>query len=413
MEKPSPIYIGKDATAKLIQHCEKLGLSRFTLVADQNTWPVLGESISVALKQQGYDVNTIVLTGQEILADEYYIVQVLVRATKEDRTYIAVGSGTLTDIVRFVSSRTKASFISIPTAPSVDGFTSASSSLALGRMKQTILGQSPSAIFADLPTLCAAPRPMIAAGFGDMLGKFTALADWQLGRLLWDEPYDEQIARRTRKAVQGCVDSVQTIGQASSEGVQGLMNGLIESGLCMMEAGYSRPAAGAEHYLSHFWETKLLRENRPAILHGAKVGVACVLVAQAYEELKHISRQDVTTRLRASALPNRAQEIKRIETAYGPIAEDIAAIQAPFLDLTERGFELLKQKIVDHWAEIQQIAARVPSAQELTAWLKTVGGATTPAMLGLDDAEVALALDVAHYFRNRFTVIKLNRILGI
>jgi glycerol-1-phosphate dehydrogenase [NAD(P)+] len=89
-----------------------------------------------------------------------------------------------------------------------------------------------------------------------------------------------------RNAVQGCVNRVEEIGIASEDGVRGLMEGLIESRFCMMETGCSRPAAGTEHYLSHFWETKLLRENRPAILHGAKVGVACIMVAQCYEKVK-------------------------------------------------------------------------------------------------------------------------------
>ena len=112
-------------------------------------------------------------------------------------------------------------------------------------------------------------------------------------------------------------------------------------------------------------------------------------------------------------LPERALEIQRIREAYGPIADRIIAEQAPFLDLTEQTYGLLKQKIVDHWAEIQQITASVPPAQELADWLRQVGGAINPAALGLDDAEVALAQDVSHYFRNRFTVMKLDRILGI
>ena len=96
-------------------------MGRFTLLADQNIYPILGKSVEAALEQHRLDVNTIVLTGREIIADEYYIMQVLVRATREERVYLAVGSGTLTDIVRFVSHRTKSSFISIPTASSVDG----------------------------------------------------------------------------------------------------------------------------------------------------------------------------------------------------------------------------------------------------------------------------------------------------
>jgi glycerol-1-phosphate dehydrogenase [NAD(P)+] len=413
MQTSLPIYIGKGAVGKLIEYCDGHKMTKFTLVADQNTYPVLGQAVGDAFKNHGLDVDTIVLTGKEIIADEYYIMQVLLRATQEDRVYLAVGSGTLTDITRFASHRTKASFISIPTAPSVDGFTSGTASLGIGKVKQTIQAQSPITIFADLPTLCAAPRAMIAAGFGDMLGKYTALADWRLGHLLWDEPYDPEIAQRTRNALQKCVDHVQEIGKASEAGVQSLMEGLIESGLCMMQAGYSRPAAGAEHYVSHFWEMKLLSEGRSAILHGAKVGVACIIVAQYYEKIRQLSRTDALARLKASSLPNRAQEIHRIGEVYGPIADKIVAEQAPFLNSTEHTFELLKQKIADEWSEIQQIAASVPPAQELAELLRTAGGATNPAMLGLGDEEVPLALETSHYFRNRFTVMKLNRILGI
>ena len=39
-----------------------------------------------------------------------------------------------------------------------------------------------------------APQRLIAAGFGDMIGKITSLADWKLGSILWDEPYDTAIA---------------------------------------------------------------------------------------------------------------------------------------------------------------------------------------------------------------------------
>ena len=158
MEPPLPIYIGKDAIANLIHTCEEQNWNGSRWWRIKTHIPILGKSVEATLKQHRFDVNTIVLTGREIIADEYYIIQVLVRATREECVYLAVGSGTLTDIVRFVSHRTKSSFISIPTASSVDGFTSASSSLAIGRMKQTISAHSPIAIFADLPTLCAAPR---------------------------------------------------------------------------------------------------------------------------------------------------------------------------------------------------------------------------------------------------------------
>jgi glycerol-1-phosphate dehydrogenase [NAD(P)+] len=413
--KPSiHIYVGREAVSRLIQYCEDQGLDKFTLVADDNTYLALGKAVEAAFKDRGFDVRAIILTGDEIIADEHYVMQVLLQADEKERVYLAVGSGTLTDITRFVSHRQRTSFISVPTAPSVDGFTSPGAPMVIGRLKQTIPAQPPAAVFGDLPTLSQAPRPLIAAGFGDILGKYTSLADWRLGHLLWGEPHSESVARRTWDALQICVRHASEIGSASGEGIRGLMEGLLESGLCMLEFGNSRPAAGAEHYLSHYLEMKLLRENRPAILHGAKVGVACVLVAARYEKVRQLSQQQVAERLEASRLPDRELEVGRIRAGYGPaIAEKVIAEQAPFLEMSEDAFGRLKQKIVDSWGDILDIASSVPGPEILADMLRKVGGPTDAAMLGLGDEEVALGLEYSHYLRNRFTVMKLCRIIGV
>jgi glycerol-1-phosphate dehydrogenase [NAD(P)+] len=408
-----PVYIEKDIMPTLIHYCESNHMDQFALVADENTYAASGEAVEEALTRHGFDVQTIILTGEEIIADEYYIMQVLLRANRQDRVYLAVGSGTITDIVRFVSHRTKTSFLSVPTAPSVDGFTSRGAPLVIGRFKQTIYTQSPLAVFADLNTLCAAPRPMIAAGFGDMLGKYTALADWKLGHLLWDEPYSDPIAQRAWNALQKCVGHSQEISSASPEGIHSLLEGLIESGLCMLDFGQSHPASGAEHYLSHYWELKLLQENRPAILHGAKVGIACVLVARFYEKIRQLSQEQAMELLKATSMPDREQEVQRIRSVYGAIAERVIAEQAPYLDISEDAYGLLKQKVIDHWGEIQEIAANVPTSEELADLLRQVDGPTDAGMIGLNEEEVALAIEYSHYLRHRFTVIKLSRILGI
>jgi len=408
-----PILIEKDAVSSLVHYCESQGIDQLALVADQNTYPVLGKAVEEALTGRGFDVHTTVLRGEEIIADEHYIMQVLVGADTKDRVYLAVGSGTITDIVRFVSHRTKTSFISVPTAPSVDGFTSSGAPLVIDRLKQTVYTQAPRAVFADLDVLCAAPKPMIAAGFGDLLGKYTSLADWKLGHMLWDEPYSETIAQRVWKSLHACVVSAEGIGSTSAEGIRSLMDGLIESGLCMLDFGLTHPASGAEHYLSHYLEMKLLQENRPAILHGAKVGVACVLVAELYDRIRQLTREEVATLLKAASLPDREREIERIRKAYGVIADKVVEGQAPFLDMSEADYGLLKQKILDHWPQVQEIAASVPTPQELVELLRKVGGAVDTRSLGLSDEEVALGWEYTHYYRNRFSVMKLRHILGI
>jgi glycerol-1-phosphate dehydrogenase [NAD(P)+] len=406
------VVIGTDAIPRLQQYCRETGRRRLLLVADSHTYPAAGETAERALRGIGADVKTIVFTGAEVVADASHVLRVLLAAGGADLTFLAVGSGTITDIVRFVSHRTGCSFIAIPTAPSVDGYTSIGAPLIVDGVKTTADAHAPLAIFADLATLTAAPQQMIAAGFGDMLGKHTSVADWRLARLLWDLPFDESIAQRSLRAVRGCEERAGEIAAASADGVRSLMEALIESGYCMLDFGSSLPASGSEHHFSHFWEMKLLREGRPAILHGAKVGVATILVAGLYERILHLSRDQAAALLKVSRLPGREEEMQRIRSAYGSLAPDVIATQAPFLDMSEHDYARLKQKIQDHWGDIQEIARQVPGPSRIAALLRAVGGPANVAALGLAEDEQVLAETMSHYLRPHFTVPKLIRVLG-
>jgi glycerol-1-phosphate dehydrogenase [NAD(P)+] len=406
------LYLGNDAVAHLIEYCGALQYDRFILVADKNTYPELGQAVETAIRARGWDILPVVFNEEEVVPNEDFIFQVLFQAGDSQRTYIAVGSGTLTDIARFCSHRTRRPFLSLPTAPSVDGFTSPSASLVVRNIKKTVYAKPPSAVISNLPTLARAPQAMIAAGFGDILGKAIALADWRLGNLVWDEPYSAEIAQRVRVTLDACVSAVDEIGQATPAGVEKLMHSLIDSGMCMLDFGNSRPASGAEHYMSHFLEMKLLREGRPAVLHGAKVGQCSVLVAGLYDQLRLITRAEAAQRLQASSLPNRAEEVACIQRVFGPIADSLVVEQAPFLDLTPQAYAELKQRILDRWEEIQALASLVPTAQEMSRLLIRAGGPAHPADLHLSDEEVSQALEYAHFIRNRFTIRKLARIMG-
>jgi glycerol-1-phosphate dehydrogenase [NAD(P)+] len=413
MTKIDPIYVGKDAITHLLDYVAAHGLNRFCIVADENTFPALGGRVEAALKGKGYDVTSVVLEGHHIHTDEHECMQVFIRAPLGPCTFIAVGSGTITDITRFVSHRTGRPFIGMPTAPSVDGFTSIGAPIILAGVKTTILCQAPLAVFADLETLANAPQALIGAGFGDMIGKITSLADWKMGSLLWDEPYDAAIAARSQAAIDSVIQNADSIGQRSEQGVRALMDALIESGLCMLDFGTSRPASGAEHHASHYWEMKRLKEGRETQFHGAQVGYALTLVAAQYARIRAITRADLMNRLEAAALPDRAAEVESIRAGYGTMADDIVKEHRPFLDLTEADFDQLKHKIIDHWDDIQAIAARVPEPEVIAAALDKAGAPTTWQSLGLDADEVQPGFQYGHYLRNRFTVLKLSRVLGV
>ncbi len=412
-KRPMSVTIDDKAAEHLVEFCRREQYTKLLLVADRNTYAAQGAAVAEALRETGFDLKQVVFGGDEVVVDAAHVLDVLVEADRQERIFIAVGSGTLTDITRFSSHRTKTSFISMPTAPSVDGFASIGAPLIIHGVKITVICHAPIAIFADLNTLAHAPQAMIAAGFADMLGKLTSIADWRIGRLLWNEPYEESIAERTLAAVKLCTDNAAAIGQGSPEAVRVLLDALLESGYCMLDFGSSRPASGAEHHYSHYWEMKLLQEGRPAILHGAKVGVATALVAGLYAQLRGLSGAEAADRLEASVLPARAEEEVAIRAAYGDLAGDIIAEHANFLKLDEAAYDAIKRRVLDNWDEIQAIASQVPPPDQIVRWLQEVGGPTTVAELGLSAQEQALAAANGHYLRDRFTMRKLARVVGI
>ena len=204
-----------------------------------------------------------------------------------ESTYVAVGSGTVTDIARFASYHSRNRFISVPTALSMDGYATSNNTLTVGGLKISVPGQAPEAIFCDLPTLGAAPKAMKAAGLGDTLARFTSVNDLRLGHLLWGEradtwDRDEPIADRMERLAQTGLVRAGEIAAGEPKALAFLMAALIDSGLAMADFGNSMPGAGAEHHMSHCWEMRALMHGEPALLHGAKVGVATVIAARWY-----------------------------------------------------------------------------------------------------------------------------------
>lgn len=413
MVKQITTYIGHDAKEELLKYIRSKKLNNFTIVTDQNEYGVLGRSIESSLKKAGFKSELILLDGQPVKPDEEYILQVLSRMGDRKKIFISIGSGTVTDITRFVAFRARTQFISMPTAPSMDGYAASGSSLTLRGLKQTIYSRPPIAIFADLDVLCNAPRPMISAGFGDTFGKYSALADWKLAHLIWGDRYHPAIAARVAKSLDACARLVEDLEIEWEANIRALMNALIEVGVCMYLAGTTRPASGAEHSLSHFWEMKMMREGRPAIYHGTKVGFAEILIAKQYDTLRKITRQEAIHLIRETSRPDPFQEEIRIRNSFGAQANQVLELQRPFIHISDEDFKTKQQAIISKWDEIQGFAASVPREETIVALAKMVGLPTMPDVIHLNDDDIQQAFQSAHYARGAFTILKLFKFLGL
>jgi len=257
------------------------------VVCDGNTWAAQGEAVALAFQKE--HVETKVWTYQEspLVPDEAALGALLVACPRTIGLIVAVGSGTLNDLCRLVSDRTGIPYVVVCTAPSVDGYTSTVSPLILAGRKTTLEAVYPRAIFADPDVLSAAPKELVQAGFGDLLGKTTALADWELSRRVNGEYHCATLEALVRRALDATVAEATEVAQRRPEAITRLFDSLILSGLAMGMLGNSRPASGAEHHLAHYWEMEALKNHVEHALHGNAVGVATVAIARAYELLQN------------------------------------------------------------------------------------------------------------------------------
>lgn len=278
------IRVGSGVMQELPGILRDLGASHIFLVADNYTYEAAGRQVEQLLDQAGLSYHKRVFqTETPLVPNEYALGSVLATMTSQDDMLLAVGSGTLNDVTKYVSARTGVPYVIVATAPSMDGYASTVAPTILDGFKTTLPAVYPAAIVADVDILKDAPMPMLTAGFGDIIGKFTSLADWRLSHQLNGEYYCPEVAGVIEAAVETCAANAQALAQREPQAIQAMTEALILSGLAMGMVGVSRPASGAEHQMAHYWEMDALRRGEEHPLHGNAVGVGTVLAASLYE----------------------------------------------------------------------------------------------------------------------------------
>ncbi len=102
-----------------------------------------------------------------------------------------MGSGTINDLCKYAAFASGRPYAVFASAPSMNGYVTATASLSRKGHKSTLAAACPRAALFDLAVLARAPARLIRAGIGDTLCRTTAQADWLLAHLLHGTPYDE------------------------------------------------------------------------------------------------------------------------------------------------------------------------------------------------------------------------------
>ena len=388
------VYIENSAIERLKEIC--CDNRNILIVADENTFAAAGEKTVNALK--GKNLKTVIFDGSEILVPDENAINEVTNNLESIDLIVGIGSGVIQDLCKYVSFYNKVPYIIVATAPSMDGYASDGAAMITGGMKVTYKAGLPRAIIADTEVLANAPIDMIKAGYGDIIGKFSALNDWKLSRCVNDEYFCDYIYDLTYQQIKRTLDLADGILKRDEKSIKTLMEALVIIGILMSFAGSSRPASGSEHHLSHFFEITGIITNSDYFAHGIDVAYSTVITAEIREK---ILANKFPSKIYRSTDQQYRQKMKEI---YYDVADGCIELQNKVGNYAKNRMAVYSKKE----DEIRNILKEMPSSAEIKQMLSLVDLNIEEFYALYGEEKIHNAILYAKDLKDRYTVLWLK-----
>ena len=405
--------VGKGAIREIASLMARYGATRPYLIADRNTYQAAGKQVCKVLDAHNIPYSLYVFSQETIHPNEEAVGSAAMHYDVSCDMVIGIGSGVINDIGKLISKLTKTPYIIVATAPSMDGYASATSSMDVDGLKTSVPSRCANVIVGDLDVLREAPVQMLISGLGDMLAKYVSICEWRISNLITGEYYCPTVAEYIRKALKKCVDHAEGLLNREEEAVRAVFEGLIIGGVAMNYAGLSRPASGVEHYFSHVWDMRALEFGMPASTHGIQCALGTLYALRIYEQVKKYTPDVALAEQKVSAFdhPSYNQFLKDF---LGRSAESMLALEEK-----EGKYDPVKHHsriayIAEHWQELVQIMEQeLPAAAELERLLKAIGAPCSVEEIGLSADILRPTFEATKDIRDKYVLSRLCWDLGI
>ncbi len=398
------VISAEDAYSVLARDCAKTYAKESVLLLDdENTHLAAGALVLELLEKRSLACKLVKLPGDSVATDK--LAEQIYDLSIGHSLIIAVGAGTINDLGKYVSDKMGIPYWSVPTAPSMNGYTSSIVGIKVRGVKRTLPALPPQFIYVDPQVIQNSPLKLRQAGFCDVLAKSVSDLDWQTESLLFNGTYCSLPSAIVDESESRYINHPEKINQGDLETVLGLFEGLLFSGVAMSLAGSSAPASGGEHLISHFFD---MRESFTGIkpnLHGLQVGAGVVLSAVCYQKLAVLEEKE---------LKNSAKEIfeadtRNIPSVWGNLASEV---EKQFLKKRDRLLQF-DSALPINWRKLKALFSTVRTPDFFTDLIRRTGLEMTLPSLGISKDEFFLAAISARTIRDRITVLDISAHTGI
>lgn len=407
------VVVGKGAIYRLPEFIAKYQAKKPFILADRNTYKAAGEAVAAILRDSEIPFSSYVFQNDALEPNEEAVGSVFMHFDNSCDLIIGIGSGVINDIGKILSNVSGRKYIIVATAPSMDGYASATSSMSLDGLKVSLNSRCADVILGDIDILKQAPEHMLKSGLGDMLAKYVSIAEWRIGSLIAGEYYCERVAQLIRDALKKCVDNAEGLLKREEAAVQAVFEGLVIGGVAMAYAGVSRPASGVEHYFSHVWDMRGLEFGTQVDLHGIQCAMATMKAVELYEIIKS-TVPDKQTAFAAVDAFDYAEWSKQLRSFLGNSGETMIAQEQKEHKYDKSTHPARFQKIADNWDTILTvIQEELPSADTLAKIMDTIGVSRDLKTIGVDAQCAKLTFKATKDIRDKYVLSRLAWDLGI
>lgn len=254
---------------------------------------------------------------------------------------------------------------------------------------------------------------MISAGLGDLLGKFTCLNDWRISKIVNDEYYCDTVVNLVKDCIENVLKNADKAASRDPKVIGDIMEGLVLTGVAMSFVGNSRPAAGCEHHLNHYWEAIEIQNGQIPVLHGIEVGLAEVVILKMTEFLRE-SRPDFDAAREKAKQYDQAAWEEKMKEVYGTASDAIIELEHESKKNDPEGRLKRIDKIEENWDEIVKLMNDyMPSAERMIEILKSLDAPYFPSQVGFSGEMLYNALVYGKENRARYTLLSMMGDLGV
>ncbi len=408
------IYIGTDIIKNSAEYINNhVNGTKCMLVSDEKLFGLFGEKVVAALALV-FDVTICIPpSAGELKPDNATLGYIMMEYKAEFDFMAALGSGTVNDLVRYASSLLRIPFISIGTAPSMDGYVSVISPMLKGNLKVNLPAEYPIVGIYDLDILATAPAEMLFSGFGDIIGKYIAKADWILSSYITGEHVCPYCLELSDRAISLVMENVDKISDRSPEGVKVLLEALLLTGIAMLINTNSRPAASNEHNMGHFWEMMKLEAGKPHPSHGEAVGIATLYCLAMFEKILSLDLSLINTESLPDGNFNPVTRKDLLLEIYGKTVGK--SIIDDNTDEPVSRTERLQRvdNFISKFDEIKEAMSFLPDYRQILGIYTKLGGPLNAGQIGIEKELLKNSLLYAKDYRSRYNVFKTAEELGI